>query len=97
MSPKDKFNELKDQAAKLGSEAKKSFDKLKGAVNVGISTSKTVIDKAGETINKNTLGSGLEKASAGVGVVAKGARVVANTMESASEKMKKAGDKLKKK
>lgn len=97
MSPKDKFNEFKDQAAKIGSTAKKTFDQIKGAVSVGVSASKTVIDKAGETINKDTIGSGLEKASAGVEIVAKGARVVSNTLESASEKMKKAGDKLKKK
>ena len=55
MSPKDKLLELKDQAAKLGSEAKKSLDKIKDAVSIGISTSKTVIDKAGQTINNDTI------------------------------------------
>lgn len=97
MSPKDKFNELKEQATKIGSNAKKTFDQLKDAVSVGVSASKTVIDKAGETINKSTIGNSLEKASAGVEMVAKGARVVSDTLETASEKMKKAGDKLKKK
>ena len=98
---KEKFiknvSELKDQATKVGSDAKKTIEKLKGAVQVGISTSKTVINKAGETINKQSLGDGIEKASAGVNIVAKGARVVASTMENASDKMRKMSDKLKKK
>ena len=97
---KDKFiknvSEIKDQATKMGADAAKTFGKVKGAVQIGLETSKVVINKAGEKVNKKTIGDSLEKAGSGVGIVAKGARVLANTMEGASEKLREAGSKLKK-
>ena len=94
--------EMKDKAAKLGKETVKTAGVVKQAVNVAVSTTKGVAEKASKAIDKDTISQGLKTTSQGVDVVAKGVRLaskgadaVAKTMEKASKNMKDMRDKLK--
>jgi len=87
---------LKDQAAKIGKDAAKTAGHVKGAVQIGVATSKVALEKASKMVNRETLSQGMDVASKGMEVAAKGAKAVSNTLEQASDSMKKARDKFKK-
>ena len=93
--------DLKSQATKLGGDAMKAAGTMKTVVQTGIGASKSVIQKAGEVLNKKQLGQGIDTASKGLDFVAKGIRmaskgteVLASTVEKASSSIKKTKNKL---
>ena len=93
---------IKEHASRAKDEAVKTVDSLKNALQTGIDTSKSILQKAAETLNKKGIRQGLDVTSKGVDLVAKGARLasrgaetVAHSMEKASKQIKKAGTKLK--
>ena len=94
---------LKQQATDLGKGAIKTTGAIKEVVEKGISTSKTIVDKATKAVKKENVSQGLDVASKGAGIAAKGAQIaskgadaLANTLEKASTGIKSLGDKLKK-
>ena len=89
--------DFKDQATKIGKEAKKTAGGVKDAVSIGVQVSKSALDKASKMVNKDTLSHGLDATSKGLHSAAKGAKTLAKTMEKASESVKSASDKLKNK
>jgi len=106
---KDKFSklikgagELKDTATKLTQDAVKNAGVVKGVVKTGVDTSKSVLKKAKDSINKETISQGIDVATKGVDLAAKGAKIaskgydaLSNTMEKTAQGMKKIGDKFK--
>jgi uncharacterized protein YpuA (DUF1002 family) len=101
---KDKFDkltknigDLKNKATKIGQDAAKAAGTVKEVVNVGVSQSKQVIEKAGKVVNKNAIGQGIEAASKGLEIAATGAKIAANTFEKTASGMKQVSQKLKNK
>lgn len=94
--------ELKDKAKKVSQDAAKAAGTVKTAIQVGMTTGKTVVEKASQVVNKDAIGQGLEVTGKGVEIAAKGAEIasksvgkLADTMSKASKAMKDIGGKLK--
>ncbi len=92
---KEKFQNLLNGAKDLGKKAGQvskdvvsAAGAAKGAIQKGVSTGKTVIEKAAKVVNKETIGQGLDATSRGIEVAAKGASKLAETMKNVSKKMK---------
>ena len=86
---------LKDKATKMSKDAVKTAGTMKTLVEVGVSSSKTAVERASQLVNKETIATGIGATSKGMEIAAKGARiasqsvgVVADTMEKASSGMK---------
>jgi hypothetical protein len=80
--------DLKDKASELGSEAAKTADGIRKGVQTGFEASKFAFKKAGEVINRDTLGSGID-------AVAKSAEVLGKSLGKASDSLKKVSKNLK--
>ncbi|MCB0416942.1 MAG: hypothetical protein H6617_07545 [Bdellovibrionaceae bacterium] len=100
------MKELKEQFSKLRREAKEAAEDLRGTVEKGYRTSKTVINQArnilGKVADKEKIKTGIQVTSKGASLLAKGARLaskgastVADGVERASKELEKFGDKIK--
>jgi len=94
--------EIKDKATQMGKEAVKTVGTIKQAVGVGIEGSKSVINRATESLSKQNISQSANVTAKGLDIVAKGARIaskgyetLASSAEKAAEQIKKAGNKLK--
>ena len=84
---KEKIEKIKKNASELKNQAMKTGASVKEAVSHGVQTSKTLVSKAAEAIDKDKIGRGLEATS-------KGAEVVAKSFEKAAEKLKSLSTKI---
>lgn len=98
---KDKLNdlkksvgEIKGKASKVTETATKTLGTVKGAVQVGVVTGKAALEKAGQVVNKDAIGQGLEATSKGVEAVARGASFASKAVGTLAEKMQTAAQKV---
>ncbi|MCB0404474.1 MAG: hypothetical protein KDD51_06785 [Bdellovibrionales bacterium] len=100
------MKELKQQFRKLRREAKEAANDLRGTVEKGYQTSKSVFHHARnifeKVADKEKLKTGIQVTSKGASLLAKGARLaskgastVADGVERASKELEKFGDKIK--
>lgn len=84
-----KGSELKNKATEIGRGAAKTVETVKGVVQVGFEGGKQAVKKAGDIVNRDAIGNGLEGASKGVDIAAKGAEILADSMKNVSSTLKK--------
>ncbi len=99
---KEKFQNMVKSAQDLGKKAGQVGKDVAAAAGVakdvlqkGVSTGKTVFEKAAKVANKETLGKGLDAASKGIDVAAKGAQLASKGVGKLSDTMKKASHTMK--
>jgi 4-hydroxyphenylpyruvate dioxygenase-like putative hemolysin len=80
--------DLKQKASELTSEATKTAKGIRQGVQVGVEVSKVAIRKAGEIVNKEKIGNGID-------AVAKGTKAIGKTLEKASDSLHKVSKTIK--